>query len=297
MSILVAGATGFVGQRIALALQRKAGHVRALVRSGASNPKAKNLASAGIEVVAGDLTIPDTVAHACTDVETVVCTATAMPTGADDGLRRVDRDGVLALIDAADRAGVKKFVYTSYTGNVRTDCPLHTAKRDCEARLLQTRMDVVILRPSYFMEAWLGPLLGFDPLGGTVRIYGSGERPVSYISAFDVAEIGVAATLRSTVKQAILEMGGPEPMSQLDAVRIFESLLGTKCRLEFVPLEALEQQHRSTDPLQKTFAALMIGYAHGDVIPGAAALGREYGIALRSVSDHATGVRAQRATV
>ena len=62
MSILVAGATGFVGQHIALALQRKAGHVRGLVRSGASNPKAKNLASAGVEVVAGDLTIPDTVA-------------------------------------------------------------------------------------------------------------------------------------------------------------------------------------------------------------------------------------------
>lgn len=297
MSTLVAGATGFVGQQIALALQRKTGRVRALVRGGGSNPKANNLASVGIEIVAGDLTTPDTLAHACTGVDTVVCTATTMPTGADDGLRRVDRDGVLALIDAAHRAGVKKFVYTSYSGNLRIDCPLHTAKRDCEARLLATGMDAVILRPSYFMEMWLGPHLGFDPLGGTVRIYGTGERPISYISAFDVAEIGVAAALRSTGKQAILEMGGPEPISQLDAVRTFESLLGSKCRLEFVPLEALEQQHLSTDPLQKTFAALMIDYARGDVIPGAAALGREYGVALRSVSDYASGVQAQRSAV
>lgn len=297
MFTLVAGATGFVGQQIALALQRKTGRVRALVRGGGSNPKANNLASAGIEIVAGDLTSPDTLAHACAGVETVVCTATAMPTGADDGLRRVDRDGVLALIHAADRAGVKKFVYTSYSGNIRTDCPLHTAKRDCEARLLETGMDVVILRPSYFMEVWLGPALGFDPIGGTVRIYGTGERPVSYISAFDVAQIGVAAALRRTGKQAILEIGGPEPVSQLDAVRIFESLLGTTCQLEFVPLEALEQQHLSPDPLQKTFAALMISCAQGDVIPGAAALGREYGVALRSVSDYASKVRAQHAAV
>src|SRR5262249_8967136 len=152
----------------------KTGRVRALVRDGRSNPKADKLASAGIEIVAGDLTAPDTLAHACTGVETVVCTATAMPTGTDDGLRRVDRDGALALINAADRAGVKKFVYTSYSGNIRTDCPLHTAKRDCEARLLESGMDAVILRPSYFMEVWLGPALGFDPVGGTVRIYGTG---------------------------------------------------------------------------------------------------------------------------
>lgn len=297
MSTLVAGATGLVGQQIALTLQRKTGHVRALVRGGGSNPKANNLASAGIEIVAGDLATPDTLAQACTGVETVVCTVSAMPTAADDGLRRVDRDGVLALINAADRAGVKKFVYTSYSGNIRTDCPLHTAKRDCEARLLQTGMNAVILRPSYFMEVWLSPALGFDPLGGTVRIYGTGEQPVSYISALDVAELASAAALRSTGKQAILEMGGPEPISQLDAVRVFESLLGTKCKLEFVPFEALEQQHHSTDPLQKSFAALMIAYAQGDVIPGAAALGREYGTALRSVSDYASGLRAQRASV
>jgi NADH dehydrogenase len=295
MFTLVAGATGFVGQQIALALQRKTGRVRGLVRGGASNPKATTLAAAGIEIVAGDLANPDTLAHACAKVDTVVCTVSAMPTGADDGLRRVDRDGVLALIDAADRAGVKKFVYTSFSGNLRTDSPLHTAKRDCEARLLKTGMDAVILRPSYFMEVWLGPVLGFDPLGGSVRIYGTGDRPVSYISAFDVAEIGAAAAMRSTGRQAILEMGGPEPTSQLDAVRIFESRLGTKCRLEFVPLEALEQQHRSTEPVQNSFAALMIGYAQGDVIPGAAAVGREYGVALRSVSDYASAVHAQRA--
>jgi NADH dehydrogenase len=297
MSTLVVGATGFVGQQIALTLQRETGQVRGLVRGGAANPKASTLSTAAIQIVAGDLTQPDTLADACSGVETVICTATTMPTGADDGLRRVDRDGTLALIDAAEAAGVRKFVYTSYTGNVTVDCPLHTAKRDCEARLLRSGMEIVVLRPSYFMEMWLSPLLGFDPLGGAARIYGRGEGKVSYISALDVASIGVAAALRSTGKQAILEMGGPEPLSQLDAVRIFEATLGTTCRLEFVPLEALQQQHLSTDPLQKSFAALMLGYAQGDVIPGAAALAQAYGIALRSVSDYAGSLRAQRTGV
>jgi hypothetical protein len=156
-------------------------------------------------------------------------------------------------------------------------------------------MDAVILRPTYFMEIWLGPQFGFNPLGGTVRIYGTGEPPVSYIFALNVAEFAVAAALRSTGKQAILEIGGPEPMSQLDAVRIFESQLHTTCRLEFVPVEALEQRHLSTDPLQQSFAALMFGYAQGDVMPDAAALAPSYRVALRSVSHYESGgARASR---
>ena len=297
MAILVVGATGFVGQQIAMGLQRRTGHVRGLVRGGASHPKATELVAAGVEIAAGDLTRPDTLLAACTGVETVICTATTMPTGADDGLRRVDHDGVLALIDAAEGAGVKKFVYTSYTGNIRIDCPLHTAKRECEARLLNSRMEAVILRPSYFMEMWLGPHLGFDPVHGTARIYGEGHGKVSYISAVNVAEIAVAAALRPAGGSVTLEMGGPEPLSQLDAVRTFEQTLGTSCRLEFVPVEALQQQHQSPDPLQRTFAALMLGYAQGDIIPGAATVAAEYGVTLRSVSAYARSLSEQRVGV
>lgn len=297
MSILISGATGFVGKQIALSLQRKTGRVRGLARDGASNPKASDLLTAGVEIVTGDLTEPATLGNACVGVETVICTATTMPTGVDDGLRRVDHDGVLALIDAADRAGVKKFVYTSYSGNIEIDCPLRTAKRDCETRLRQSGMDVVILRPSYFMEMWLGPHLGFDPLNAMARVYGDGTGKVSYISALDVADFAVTAALKPTPKETVLEMGGPEALSQLDAVRIFEKILGTTCRLEFVPVEALKQQHLSTDPLQKTFGALMLAYAEGDVIHGAAATAGEYGIALRTVSEYATSVAAQRAAV
>ena len=297
MSTLVVGATGFVGQQIALALQRRTGRVRGFVRGGASNPKATELVAAGVELALGDLTRPDTVVEACTGIETVICTATTMPSGADDGLRRVDREGVLALIDAAEGAGVKKFVYTSYSGNNRIDCALHTAKRDCEERLLNSRMEAVILRPSCFMELWLGPRLGFDPLHNAARIYGDGQRKVSYISAVNVAEIAVMAALKPTSSRVILEIGGPEPLSQLDVVRTFERAFEKSFRLEFVCVDALQEQCQSPDPLRRTFAALMLGYALGDVIPKAAAVASEYGVALRSVSEYVKSLREQRVGV
>ena len=290
MSILVVGATGFVGGEIARKLAEQSHEVAALVRGGESHPKAKQLLSAGIEIIAGDLCRAETLADAIKDVETVVCTATSMPSATDDGLRKVDHDGTLALIDVAERQGVEKFVYVSYSGNIRDDSPLETAKRECENRLLASRMEAVILRPSYFMEMWLSPALGFDPANGSARVYGSGNSKVSYISALNVADVGVVAAARKYAeKNAILEMGGPEPLSQLEAVRIFEEALNKKFKVDHVPAEVLQTQHQSSDPLQKTFGALMLAYSKGDVVDGAISVARQHGVALRSVAEYASG--------
>jgi uncharacterized protein YbjT (DUF2867 family) len=288
---LIVGATGIAGQQIALGLRRQGRRVRAMVRGGKSHEKVQPLVSAGIEVIDADLTKPETLPIACAGIDTIVCTATSMPHGRDDGLRRVDRDGVLALIDAAESAGVHHLIYTSYSGNIRVLSPLETAKRDCEARLIASRMSGTILRPSYFMEMWLSPILGFDPANGRARIYGSGEAKVSYISVQDVVAFAVAVAGKPPERSIFLEIGGPEALSQLEVVGIFERALGTKMELERIPLVALEEQHRSLDPLQKTFAALMIGYSRGDAIAGSVETARAYGVKLHSVSDYAATMR------
>src|SRR5215472_3988701 len=289
--VLVVGATGFVGQPLALGLRRRGRAVRALVRGGTRHEKAGPLVSAGIEIVDADLTKLETLPAACAGVETVLCTATSMPHGKDDGLRRVDHDGTLALIGCAERSGVQHFVYTSYSGNIREDSPLETAKRDCEKRLLTSRMRATILRPSYFMEIWLSPALGFDPANGRARIYGSGDAKVCYISFHDVVSFALAVAANPSHPSAILEMGGPEPLSQLDTVAIFERAPGRRIEIDKVPVAALNEQYRSADPLQKTFTALMIGYAKGDAIPGSLETARQYGVSLHSVSDYAATFR------
>ena len=293
MSILVVGATGFVGGDIASKLALQNHKVAGLVRGGSAHPKAKQLLSAGIEIIAGDLRSPETLTHALKNTETVVCTATSMPSATDDGLQKIDHDGTLALIEVAEQQRVRKFVYVSYSGNICEDSPLEAAKRECENRLLASRMDAVILRPSYFMEVWLSPALGFDPENGSARIYGSGNAKVSYISAMNVADFGVVAALRKYAeKNAILEMGGSEPLSQLEAVRIFEEALHKKFKVDHVPTESLKSQHQSSDPLQKTFGALMLAYSKGDVVKGAAAIARQHGVVLHSVAEYASGFRS-----
>lgn len=288
MKVLVVGATGFVGGQVARTLCARGHQTRVLVRGGRTHPRGSQFESR-VDVVDGDLTRPATLASACAGIEAVVCTATSMPQCHENGLLRVDHDGVLSLIQAAEKAGTKKFVYTSYSGNVRYDSPLETAKRSCESLLLNSAMWAVILRPSYFMETWLSPALGFDPVNSVARIYGSGKERISYVSAHDVADYAVAAVEKEISLDQIVEIGGPEPLSQLEAVSDFESNLRTKFDLNSVPLEAIEMQHASADALQKTFAALMLSYAKGDTVADAAVNSERFGVRLHSIAEYASG--------
>ena len=298
MIVLVVGSTGLVGSNVALQLQREGHQVLAFCRDGRKNPKVQPLLQAGIKLVEGDLTDPESLRAACSGVETVITTATSMPSGANDGIRRVDRDGTLSLIDAAVHQNVRRFIYTSYSGNIEEGCLLKVAKRDCEAALSASPIQTVILRPSFFMEVWLSPALGFDPVAGTVRIYGSGQEQVSYVSAFDVASFAAAAvTRRYPEEKTILEIGGPEPLSQLDATLLFEQALGKEIKTEYISLESLQAQLQSADPLQKTFAALTLNYAQGDVVADAVANAKAHQLNLTSVSDYASGFHARAAVV
>lgn len=288
---LVVGATGTVGKAVALRLREEGRQVAAMVRGGTSRAEAGEFARAGIKVIDADLTRPESLEAACAGMETIVCTATSMPHGLDNGLQRVDHDGVLALIDAAERAAVQKFIYTSYSGRIHQESPLETAKRACEQRLLDGEMDAVILRPSFFMEVWLGPP-AYDFSAGTVKIYGSGEAPVSYVSARDVVEFAVAAATLGESGNVILEIGGPEALSQLQAAAVLEKALGWKFTVEKIALEAIQENHHTvTDPVQKTFAALGLAYASGDEISEATENADDYGIALRSVADYAASLK------
>ena len=293
MDCLVVGATGFVGGHVARGLRKRGMSVRALVRGGASHPKSGELRAVGIEVVDGDVTRPESLASACRGVDCVVSTVTSMPTGANDGLRRVDHDGVLSLIAAAEQEGVRKFVYVSYSGNIDEPCPLDTAKRDCEERLRASAMTAVILRPSYFAEIWLSPALGFDARNGKARIFGSGDEKVSYISAPDVAAFAVAvATREHAAKTTVLELGGPEALSLRQVIATFEQATGRNFSVESVPIEALQAQLGAPDPLQATLAALTYAYAKGDVIEGARETAARHGIELRSVAQIASETAA-----
>lgn len=90
--------------------------------------------------------------------------------------------------------------------------------------------------------------MGFDAANGKAQIYGSGENKISWISYKDVAEFAVASLDNPAARNAVIELGGPEALSPLEVVSIFEELRGQKFEVQHVPEEALrEQMDTATD--------------------------------------------------
>jgi uncharacterized protein YbjT (DUF2867 family) len=99
---LVAGATGIVGGEICRLLAARGVPVRALVREASDPAKVESLSALGAALVEGDVKDPSTLARACAGVDAIVSTATSTTSrGEGDTIESVDRDGQLALVDAA----------------------------------------------------------------------------------------------------------------------------------------------------------------------------------------------------
>jgi uncharacterized protein YbjT (DUF2867 family) len=263
---LVVGATGNVGGSVVRALREEGKPVRALVRETSDPERVRPLEECGAEVVRGELRDPESLARACAGVTTVVSGATAITALGTDSITDVDRDGQLALVDAATGTGVDHFIYVSYTGHIDTDDPLTQAKRAVEKRLCGSGMAFTILRPSYFMEMWLGPPLGWELEAGSARVLGTGEQRVSFISAQDVVAAVVACVDNPAARGQTIELGGAA-ISPLEVVRLAESIGGRPIVVEHVPAEALETQARDAAGTDASiFPSLMLCQTRGDEI-------------------------------
>jgi uncharacterized protein YbjT (DUF2867 family) len=291
MMNLVVGATGMLGSEICRRLVAAGKPVRALVRPTADSAKVEALKELGAEIVPGDLRDRASLEAACQGVTAVITTVSALPFSYQPGendIQTVDLEGQETLIAAARAAGVERFVYTSFSPD--NDFPLRNAKRAVEARLRDSGLTYTVLRPSYFMEFWFTPAVGFDVANAKARVYGSGENPISWISSSDVAQFAVESLENPAARNATLELGGPQALSQRKAIAIFEEVRGRPFEVEYVPEQALEEQQKTaTDPAQQSFSGLMRWYAQGDPIEMKETL-KAFPVQLTSVKDYARGV-------
>lgn len=167
---LVTGATGFVGTTLAAMLVKQGLSVRGLVRDDTS-AIARSLQAAGVVLVRGDMTQPDTLIEAVKGINTVFHAAAVLgPANLDHSVyRRINSEGVSAMIDACNRTdSMTRFVHLSTVGvlgplppKTKADegTPPHpddiyeVTKLDGEERVLdafkRNRFPAVIVRPGW----------------------------------------------------------------------------------------------------------------------------------------------------
>lgn len=236
---LVVGATGQVGSEVCSRLRARGEEVRALVRSTSDPATRSRLESLGVRLYEGDIERPETLGPAFAGTAAVISTASAFPRDPRaDCIERVDQQGQLAVVAAAERGGVERMVFISFPEASR-DHPFQRAKRAVEQRLRSASLDHVILHPEKFMDVWFTPPLGFDP-ENRVRLYDGGVAAQAWVAAEDVAEVAVQSLRLPAVRNQTVQFGGPEALSQLAVVAIYEHLLGRPIETESMARSEIE---------------------------------------------------------
>lgn len=149
-TVLVTGATGRQGSRVASRLLARRHTVRALTRKPDS-PAALTLEQQGVHIVKGDFaTMPPT---AFRGVDAIFLMSTFYEAGADAEARNG-----LSAISAIKAAGVPHVVYNSVAhANENTGIPHFDSKHEVEEALRQSGVPYTIFGPTAFMDNLLAP--------------------------------------------------------------------------------------------------------------------------------------------
>jgi UDP-glucose 4-epimerase len=256
MIVLVTGASGYLGRALTTRLARDGMAVRGAVR----RPEAQ--LPAGVQPVMVDLQ-EDTpsLASALAGCEAVVHCAAHLGDGARERFRRVNVDGTRALLDAAARAGVRRFVHVSsiavygwaQPGSVvgpqhgydpcpelRDDYAWSKIEADRWAALYSARglLDVVTLRPGIIYGGGRDFVARmFRAVGGKLRvIFGSPRMRVPLVHVSDVVDaIARAIAVPSRIARAV-NVVGPDCPTQAEYLSLRRVRKGDRMPAVYVPV-------------------------------------------------------------
>jgi uncharacterized protein YbjT (DUF2867 family) len=236
-TVLVAGATGYLGRHLTLALKEAGWRVRVLVRDASKIAKAGPALSPALEayvdeVLEGDVTEPATLRGSCTDADVVVSTVSLMsgkgPLTWDD----VDYRGNRNLLEEARAAGVQKMCYVSvFNADLMMDIPMVRAHEALVLDLAASGLEYTVVRPTgYFSD--MGAFLDMAKRG---RIYllGNGRNAGNPIHGADLADFCVA---NLDGESGFFDIGGPETLTMEEIAVLAFQTVEQPVRITRVPL-------------------------------------------------------------
>ncbi len=235
MTLLIVGATGTLGRQVARRAIDEGYKVRCLVRSA---KRAAFLREWGAELVGGDLCYPETVQRALEGVTAVIDAATARPTDSLS-IKQIDWDSKVALIQAANLAGVERFItFSILNADKYPDVPLMEIKRCTELYLAESGLNYTVLQLAGFMQGLIGqygiPILEGQPVWVT-----GASSPVAYMDTQDIAKFAVRALQLPETSKKTFPVVGTRAWSAEEIISVCERLSGKSARVTRMPINLL----------------------------------------------------------
>jgi uncharacterized protein YbjT (DUF2867 family) len=242
--ILVTGASGYVGNNLVRRLVEAGQPVRALVHNRAKAGARLPDLSDRIEIAAGDVTRPETLAPAMDGVTAVIHLVAVAIEHGDLTYERVNFQGTVNVVDAAKAAGVRRLIYMGQNGsNSALPYPFLASKGKAQEAVTASGLDWTALRPSVI---W-GPqdefaniqarLIKLTPL--LFPIVGDGQARFQPVWVGDVVEATVRCLDDARTIGQVYALGGPEVLTYAEIVGRVLKALGARRLTVNVPVPLL----------------------------------------------------------
>jgi uncharacterized protein YbjT (DUF2867 family) len=245
--ILLTGATGLVGSALLRRLTAAGTPVRCLVR----DPRRLGAQRVRVQIALGDLSVPGSFRHATRGVETVVHLAASIRDQPHGSIEELNGVATWRLVRAAERAGVKRFVFFSVLGASTHDrTRFFRAKALAERAVGDSSLEHAIFAPSIVYspgDPWMSLLERFAALP-LMPISGSGDAVYQPIWAEDVADCVLAALDRGDGSQRY-ELAGPDALSYDAIVELALRSFGRRRPHVHVPLALVRASLRALERL------------------------------------------------
>ncbi len=230
-TLLISGATGFVGSRLLKELMARGKNIRIIVRKPISTP-------AGVESAQGDMLEPASLQRAFEGIDTAYYLIHSM-SGGKGGFERRDREAATNFRNAAERAGVRRVIYLGGLGEAADGLSEHLASRLEVAHILQggsfattfLRAAVIIGAGSASFEM-IKFLVDRLPVMITPQWVSTRCQPIAIA---DVIGYLAGCLDEERTKDRTFDIGGPEILSYREMMERFARLNGRKLFIVPVP--------------------------------------------------------------
>lgn len=253
--ILVAGGTGILGSLVVESLAAGGSAVRVLTRDA---ERARLLGGEGVEICVGDVCDPAAVRRHVAGASTVVSAIQGFAGTDPRGVRAVDQQGNSNLISAAAATGAAHFVLVSVHG-AAADHPMELArmKHRAEEELRASGLAFTIIRPTAFLETWMAVLAGPITKGGRALVFGTGNNPINFVGARDVAVLTELAARSPSLRGEVLDIGGPEDLTLNQFVAILMAAKDRTGPVRHVPLAVMRLMAALLGPVKPGLASVI----------------------------------------
>jgi uncharacterized protein YbjT (DUF2867 family) len=222
--ILIIGATGAVGRQVLFQLHALGAQVRALTR----NPDAAALPPQ-VEVVRGDLTLPETLDGCLDGIDTVFLVWTAPKAAVAPALERIAKHARRIVFLSAPLKTAHPFF--------QQPNPIRALAAQIERLIETSGLQWTFLRPGMFAAnalRWWAPQIR---AGGDIVRWPHVAAPTAPIHERDIAAVAVRALCEDGHAGAEYIVTGPQSLSQAEQISTIGGVIGRSLRVEEISPE------------------------------------------------------------